>query len=101
MEQIQKNDVGISFIIIVQNGSSVEDISQYDTLQIIFTKPDGVTLTKEASLYSDGTDGKMMYNSQEGDLDTVGFWQIQGYLATTLVSYHTEIGRFRIHRNLS
>jgi len=98
--EIRKNNIGIQFIVTISNGDDIEDLNEYDDREIIFKKPNKTILTKSATLYTDGSDGKMYCVSEEGDLDIIGIYQIQARLATTLVEYTTSIGSFRVQKNL-
>ena len=35
-----------------------------------------------------------------GDLDEDGMWKVQGYVVLSSGTYHTDIHRFKVHRNL-
>ena len=91
-EEVHVGDIGTIFRATMYDGSTVLDISGASTLQLIFAKPDGTTLTKTAVLTNDGTDGIMEYITVDGDLDTKGDWKIQGYVALyTLRRVHESL----------
>jgi len=98
--EIHQNDIGTQFKCTIKDDTTAVDVSSATTLQIIFTKPNGSQLTKDASFYTDGTDGIIYYNSVSGDLDTVGTWKLQGYVVLSSGSWKSDIKRFKVHRNL-
>ncbi len=95
--EIHVDDIGTIFTVtIVDQDDAVVDISLYSPKQLIFTKPDGTRVEQTASFTTDGTDGKIQYTSESGDLDQPGLWQLQGIVSTL----HTNITTFPVHRNL-
>ena len=98
--EIHLEDVGIRIIATIKNeDDEIVDISSATTKQFIFNKPDGSSVTKSASLYSDGTDGKMYYATEDGFLDQIGYWEVQGYVVVGASEWHTNITKIKIHRN--
>jgi len=98
--EIHRGDIGTAFVVTVKQGSNVIDISGATTAQILFEKPDGSVLTKTASLTTDGTDGKMQYASQSGDLSVSGSWRLQGYLVLASWTGRTDVHTFEVHSNV-
>ena len=66
--EIHKNDIGTRLEITVMDGSSAVDISGATTKQIKLEKPGGSTVAKDGTFTTDGSDGKIYYVTQEGDL---------------------------------
>lgn len=100
--EIRVGDIGTQFLITVNDQDNVAvDISSATTIQIILKKPGGTVLTKTALLNSDGTDGKMYYNSVSGDLDECGRWKLQGRVVIGSNDWKTDIETFKVYRNLS
>ena len=64
----------------------------------------GFAMTLEDGVYagfdSDGTDGKMYYNTVADDLDEAGSYKLQGKVAITDGTFYTDITTFKVHRNL-
>lgn len=100
-DQIRVNDIGTTLRFTIKDGPDVVNISAATTKQLIFTKPNGVVLTKDATFLTDGSDGILYYTAIAGDLDTCGIWQAQAYLVFPSSSYKTSIIKFTVHRNLS
>lgn len=99
--EIRIDDVGTQFLITLKDGSDIVNLAGATVKQIIFHKPDSSLLTKNASLYTDGTDGKLYYTSIDGDLDQEGLWKIQVVVNfTSSAKFHSDIGTFQVYSNL-
>lgn len=99
---IHQNDVGTVITInIVDCDDDAIDISSAGTKQIIFKKPSGSLLTKDASFSTDGTDGKIKYVGASGDFDEIGSWKVQAYIVVGSYSWKSSFETFRVYRNLS
>jgi hypothetical protein len=98
--QIHVGDIGTQLIVAVFDDNEIVDISEALSLNIILQKPDGEKNTKSATLYTDGTDGKMVYISTLGDFDEAGNFKIQGKVTLTGGVYYTSVGTFKVHCNL-
>jgi acyl-CoA-binding protein len=98
--QVHQNDIGTQFVITVLDDGAVVDISTATDLKIYFRKPDSTTLTKTGVLYTDGTDGKMVYTTIAGDLDLVGNYKIQGRVEIDGGTFYTDLGSFKVHCNI-
>ena len=98
--EVHEGDIGTIFEVTVQDGDSAVDISGATTKQIIFEKPDGSTVTKDAAFVSDGSDGKIKHTIVSGDLDMAGRWQIQAYVVLVAGSWKSDLGSFMVYPNL-
>lgn len=99
--EIHVGDVGTAFTATVKDEEeAVVDLSDADVLQLWFLKPDQTTLTKTATLVTDGTDGKIRYTTQNGDLDQPGNWKVQAYVEYNGNKLHSDITRFKVHANV-
>jgi len=98
--QIHVGDIGTQLIVTVYDDGEIVDISGASSLVIILKKPDGTNHTKTANLYTDGTDGKMVYVSVVGDFSEPGNFKIQGKVTLAGGIYYTSIGTFKVHCNL-
>lgn len=100
--EIHVDDVGTSFEATVKDEESeIVDVSSADEKVLKFQKPDKTVVEKTASLVTDGTDGKIKYVSEEDFLDLPGLWSVQGYVVLGGGQFHSDIHKFRVHRNLS
>lgn len=63
------------FLHLVDELNDSQDITVYDTFQILLRSPDDLKLvTYTATLFSDGRDGKLYFIPQSGDIDRAGVW---------------------------
>ena len=105
IEELHVGDIGtIVRATISDTGSdgtkSVLNVSGALTKELIFRKPDGSKLTKTAIYTTNGTDGKIQYVTQSGDLDTAGSWNLQAYIVTPSGTWYSSIGSFKVYENL-
>ena len=99
-DQIHKDDIGTRLVVTVLDDGSVVDISTASSIEIILRKPNNTVLTNTAVLYTDGTDGKMMYTSIDGDFDIVGNYKIQGKVEIDGGTFYTSLGSFKVYCNI-
>lgn len=101
VDEVHLNDVGTIFrMTLVDSDGAAIDLSSTTQKQLIFKKPSGATLTKTAVFYTDGTDGKIQYTSQAGDLNELGEWQWQAYIVNPVGSWRSNIDKFRVYGNV-
>lgn len=102
MTDIHKGDVGTAFILTIMDGAAVIDISSASTMQIIFKDPSSSVTTHTASHTTDGTDGKMEYETTASNvLATTGDWEWQGRVALPSGDWKTDILTFTVVDNLN
>lgn len=103
-EEVRYNDIGTVFLITVNdyvNGAlSPLDLSSATSLQIILKSPSGLTYTKTASFYTNGTDGKIVYTTINGDLNETGTWNIQSKVTIPAGTFRSDISTFKVYENL-
>ena len=104
-EHIQKNNIGTRFIATIVEDGVVKDVSSAGTKKILFKKPDGTTMIKDATFVVAGVDGKIYYDSEAGDLDIAGAgWEYQGYVilsAPRAGTYYSEKKGFIVEDNIA
>jgi len=99
---VHNGDIGTIFrLTITDTDGTAIDVSTATTKYIYFQKPSGVRVQKTATFTTDGTDGKIQYTSIAGDIDSVGTWQIQGYVETSLGKFWTEKDSFKVYSTLA
>jgi hypothetical protein len=98
--EIHVGDIGVVFNITIMNGAAVLNVSNANSISIIFQKPDGSDITKTAALVTNGTDGKIKYTTISGDLDQVGTWQIQARVDFGASVFSTDVQKFKVYRNI-
>lgn len=102
LEEIRLGDIGTLFKCTIKDNEDIVDVSTATTKLLKLFKPSGSLLTKNASLFTDGTDGIITYTTVSGDLSELGTWQLQGKVEFTEVAqFNSSIEKFKVHRNLS
>lgn len=97
--EIHIGDIGTEFVITLYDSTTVLDVSGA-TITAYLKKPSATTLTKAASLYTDGTDGKIKFSSASGDFDETGVWNIQVKVVDSGNTWYSDVGRFRVYANV-
>ena len=78
MPSPQVGDIGTPIVVTVRDvAGEIMPLGTTTLRQVILSRR-GVTRTYSASLYTDGTDGKIVYTSQDGDFDVAGPWLARG-----------------------
>jgi len=99
---VHNGDIGTIFrLTITDTAGAAIDVSTATVKYINFQDPSGVRMQKTASFTTDGTDGKIQYTTVSGDIDSVGTWQIQGYVETSLGKFWTEKDSFKVYSTLA
>ena len=103
-QEIHYNDIGTVILVTVKDcvagTPTVLDLSSATSLELVFKSPAGSTSTKSASLYTDGTDGKIFYTSVDGDFSVVGTWRIQCKIGIGGGTFRSDVGTFKVYENL-
>lgn len=73
------NDIGtsIQLTIINRETDAIVNLSTLLDATFTFARPDGTTFDRTATLYTDGTDGILVYATVDGDFDVAGRWRVQ------------------------
>lgn len=94
----------VTFVLTVTDvvTSAIIPITGFTTLEMTFTRPDdaGTTFVVNASLLTDGSDGKMEYTTLTTDLNMPGRWQVQGFVVVPSGQWHTSTTVFKVFKNL-
>ncbi len=99
--EIHLNDVGTQFIVTIYNQNEViQDLSTATGLDINFYTPSRETKEKTATLYTDGTDGKIVYTLISGDIDESGEWSYQAVIEFSTGKWGTNIEKFTVYPNI-
>jgi hypothetical protein len=94
------DDWGTPFAMTIYDSrNTVLDLSSASPITIIFTKPDSSQFVREASFVTDGTDGKIEYTIQDGEIDTAGDWKYQGRITFINGSWSTDLIPFVVEGN--
>ena len=99
---VQFGDVGVLIELTITNSAgSAIDISSADTHDIILRPHGGDSLTNSGTFSTNGSDGKLQYTTQSGDLLSVGMWNAQAHVTLPDSSdWRTELLAFEVGRNL-
>ena len=93
-------DFGTPFSMTIYDSTNgILNISSASPIEIIFTKPDGTHVEKDAIFVTDGTDGKMKYVTVDGDLSASGLWQYQGRVTFINGLWSTDLISFIVESN--
>ena len=99
--EIHRSDIGTVFKVTIQDSTSAVNVSTATTKQMVFQKPGGSKLTKDAAFFTNGSDGIITYTTVSGDLDEEGMWKLQGYIILSGGNtFYTDIHTFKVYRNL-
>ena len=95
-------EIGNTLLLTVNDGDGVAiDLSTATSKQIKFKRDDKTEFTKNLSFYTDGSDGVVYYEIEDGDLSVRGFYEYM--LLFTLSSgdvIKTKIATFNVLRAL-
>ena len=79
--ELHQNDVNGQIRVTVKENAAALNISAAASMRMYYAKPSGTSGYWSASLYTDGTDGIMYYQtSASSDLDEDGAWYCQPFL---------------------
>jgi len=103
IDEIREYDIGtVIEVEIHDNADQVVDISSATGVKdFIFVKPAGESFTKPGSFTTDGTDGLIRYVTTSGVMTPVGIWCYQLDLELNTGRWRTDIGKFKVHPNLT
>ncbi len=105
-------DIGVEFRTIncLTDVEEALPIDDQTTLEILFLKPDGTTLTVTAVFTpnnppvscgtADGTDGKATFFTLAGTLDQAGQWQYQGHVIKPSGEWWTDRIKFDVEARI-
>lgn len=99
-QSIRVGDTGTEFRVTITDEDVAVDLSSASIIQLIFKKPSGDTLTVDATLHTDGTDGIIYYNAVDGDINESGIWKLQSYVMVGSAAYSSTVGTFKVECNL-
>ncbi len=100
--EIHIGDVGTRFLFTIQDCDSetAVDISASTSIEISFKRADGSTLAVAGAFLTDGTDGKVYYDAVAGDINSTGYWKVQGKVAFASGLFYSDIHKFQVYANL-
>ena len=98
--EIHLNDVGTRFLATIKDNGVVVNVSGAPYLNFTFKKPDDSLSVKTATLYTNGIDGKIYYDTITGDLNQAGLYKLQGKVTLVNGTFYTDIYTFQVYNNL-
>ena len=96
----QVDDIKVRIIETIYEDGEVLDISSATAKSIIIRKTDGTILTYTAEFLTDGTDGKIYYDTIDGDLDQTGTYKVQAEISINGGTYRGSVSSFTLKCNL-
>lgn len=101
VEEVHLYDIGtIIDVPLLDCDLPAEDIDSATVKQILFKKPSGAVVTKDAIFKTDGTDGILRYVTITDDIDEVGTWKIQARVTLPSGTWSSSIDKFKVYTNL-
>lgn len=101
-QALQVGAVNAAIVVtLVEDGAAV-NLSTATSKQLVFRKPRGVVEVKDASFVTDGTDGQLVYFTEEGFLDRPGKYQVQADVVYPGSGYDgpSQVGEFPVLENI-
>lgn len=89
----------VELVVRDENGLLV-DLSQAVLVTLKIRKPNGVLLERAISYKTDGTDGIILYQFGENEIDMKGLWKLQLYLELGSGIRRSTIIPFEVYPNL-
>ena len=99
--EVHIGDIGTRITLTFYDGASIVDISGASTKEVWISDPDGATVKSAGTFTTDGTDGKLYYDSIAATFDQSGIWQIQGYVVTATGTWHSDVTDLKVYANLT
>lgn len=99
LNYIIKGDYGfpLEITVIDVDTDQPADLTQHaNTVQMLFKDPNAVITAKNASFVTDGSDGLVKYDAEDGDFDIAGTWYVRVSVASLSAKLSTEWGRFPV-----
>ena len=101
LQSCQQGDVGVSIIVSVtdQAGDPV-NLASASNKTIRLGYPDGTSADFAAAFVTDGSDGQLVYATQDGDLSQVGEYDVQAIYVLAGVTKSTEVDTLQVRENI-
>ena len=94
-------DKGTVIIITIKQDGVPITIASATVKEIYLKPPTGAVLTKTASFYTDGSDGKLSYTLAGTELTVAGEWTLQAHITTPSGEWKTRQVKFTVEANLA
>lgn len=100
-DKVYINDIGTSFRATIKEDDVAVPINDATTKEFVFQPPDGISITKTASFYTDGSDGIIQYLTVDGDMNVSGLWKLQARIVTPTWNGRSDMVEFKVFDNLT
>jgi len=98
--EIHVGDIGTRVTLTFKDGTSAVDISGASTKQVWFRSPSGTAVKLSGVFTTDGSDGKLYFDSVTNTFSEAGEgWEVQGYVVTATGTWHSDKTTFRVYAN--
>jgi len=101
---IQEGSIGlqIQYTVLKEDGTpqNISSANVPGSKKLVFTRPNGTVITKDAQFGTDGLDGLLTYTTISGDLVPSGIYQIQADLTMPNFQGRTATDTFQVYKNL-
>jgi len=102
LPELHVSDIGTLFISTIYNqDETIQNLASATNLAINFYTPSRETKERTATLYTNGTDGKIVYTLIDGDIDEAGLWSYQVVVEFVGGTWHTNIEKFVVYPNIN
>ena len=98
--EVHVSDTPIHRMTIKDQDDAAVDVSGATTKEIVFERPDGTSVTRDATFLTDGTDGIVEYQAVGGDHDIAGPWRKQAHVTIASGDWKSTIVGFPVAPNL-
>lgn len=98
--EIHKDDVGTGITILVKDCDGIVNLSSATEIQLVFYKPNKERMVVTPTLLTDGTDGKIRYIVEPGDLDIIGLWRYQVIVTIDDYEWNSDVGQLKVFPNI-
>lgn len=100
-DDVFEGDVGTNFQMTLKDAGVILDVSGATETKFIFSRgPGGTPLVVDVEFVTDGTDGKLDYDTVAGDINNAGVWSWQAKVVSVASTWYSEVVRFRVQETL-
>lgn len=78
------------------DSTGVMSIAGTTSMAMYVLKPSGTLLTVSGELHTDGTDGILVYETEDGDLDEEGLYRYHAKITTTSGNFYSDVSDFQV-----
>ena len=97
----QQNDIGLPIVVkFIGSDGNILDITDATSIKILLEYPSGTVVSFDATLYTNGADGKIVYATKTGELPEAGIHKAQGIVTVESNVYASPLYRFQVYKTL-